>query len=95
MLGRTDVITDILCGLARAPQALSPVRRYEGLDLRDSFENAVVKRHADVGSPLAARSQDEIMQGFHGHRDNHIHVRPWWLAIRLSPCPQISLTRTR
>ena len=68
----------ILCmALFVHPKYLLPTEDFEGLEDVANLEQAVEKRHDEVGRPFAALSQEVIMRGYLSVVDNRIIPNLW------------------
>ena len=59
------------------PNHLLPTEDFHGLDELVNFERACEKRHIDIGRPLAALSQDDIMRGYMTVVDKQVVPNLW------------------
>ena len=68
----------ILCmALLVHPKHKLPTEDFEGLEVLANFERAVEKRYNDVGRPLTALSQEEIMRGYLSVVDKRVIPNLW------------------
>ena len=59
------------------PKHKLPTEDFEGLEDLANFERAVEKRYNDVGRPLTALSQEEIMRGYLSVVDKRVIPNLW------------------
>jgi len=59
------------------PKHFLPTEDFEGLEEVVNFERACVKRHNDLGRPLAARSQEDILRGYLTVVDKQVVPNLW------------------
>ena len=59
------------------PKQMVPTEDYEDLEELPNFERACDTRHNDVGRPLAALSQEDIMRGYFMITDKHAIPNLW------------------
>ncbi len=84
---------DILCLALRVrPKQYLPTEDYEGLESVVKLEHAIVQRHRDVGKPLAALSQQRILQGYYTECDRHIILNLWSPKEAGDNPPEVDLT---
>ena len=74
------------------PKHYLPTEDFEGLDLVSNLEKAIEKRHNDVGKPLAALSQEDIMRGYLTACDNHISPNLWSAGGCADARPEVDLS---
>ena len=74
------------------PKHFLPTEDFQGLEELVNFERACEKRHNDVGRPLAALSQEEIMRGYMAVVDKHIVPNLWAPGTEGDERPTVDLT---
>ena len=74
------------------PKHYLPTEDFEDLDLVSNLEKAIEKRHNDVGKPLAALSQEDIMRGCLTACDKKISPNLWSAGGCADARPEVDLS---
>jgi len=78
------------------PKHSLPTEDFHGLDELVNFERACEKRHNDIGRPLAALSQEDIMRGYVTVVDKQVVPNLWEAGTGVANSRRlISLTLTQ